>query len=165
MKISSAFPLKHQLQRSDCKSSVVVVTFLQCFRFFHIRYNVNCTGENENRMDWVRYLIFSSLLNHHCYIEDVNENEKSSTTKTLIIIHKFLYSLLIMTSVGEMNVNKLKEYSISQMVKRELLSERNTFIILKLGENLDKSAGVSTKQKNLWLWPDVIDWVWKWKDW
>ena len=54
-----------------------------------------------------------------------------------------------MTSVGEMNVNKLKEYSISQMVKRELLSERNTFIILKLGENLDKSAGVSTKQKNL----------------
>ena len=35
------------------------------------------------------------------------------------------------------------------MVKRELLSERNTFIILKLGENLDKSAGVSTKQKNL----------------
>ena len=78
----------------------------------------------------------------------LNENEKSSTTKTLIIIHKFLYSLLIMTSVGEMNVNKLKEYSISQMVKRELLSERNTFIILKLGENLDKSAGVETKQKN-----------------
>ena len=78
----------------------------------------------------------------------LNENEKSSTTKTLIIIHKFLYSLLIMTSVGEMNVNKLKEYSISQMVKRELLSERNTFIILKLGENLDKSAGVSTKQRN-----------------
>jgi len=54
-----------------------------------------------------------------------------------------------MTSVGEMNVNKLKEYSISQMVKRELLSERNTFIILELGENLDKSAGVETKQKNL----------------
>ena len=78
----------------------------------------------------------------------LNENEKSSTTKTLIIIHKFLYSLLIMTSVGEMNVNKLKEYSISQMVKRELLSERNTFIILELGENLDKSAGVETKQKN-----------------
>ena len=81
-------------------------------------------------------------------MEDVNENEKFSTTKTVIIIHKFLYSLLIMTSVGEMNVNKLKEYSISQMVKRELLSERNTFIILKLGENLDKSAGVSTKQRN-----------------
>ena len=81
-------------------------------------------------------------------MEDVNENEKFSTTKTLIIIHKFLKSLLIMTSVGEMNVNKLKEYSISQMVKRELLSERNTFIILKLGENLDKSAGVETKQKN-----------------
>ena len=82
-------------------------------------------------------------------MEDVNENEKFSTTKTVIIIHKFLYSLLIMTSVGEMNVNKLKEYSISQMVKRELLSERNTFIILELGENLDKSAGVETKQKNL----------------
>ena len=28
-------------------------------------------------------------------MEDVNENEKSSTTKTLIIIHKFLESLLI----------------------------------------------------------------------
>ena len=35
------------------------------------------------------------------------------------------------------------------MVKKELLSERNTFIILELGENLDKSAGVETKQKNL----------------
>ena len=80
-------------------------------------------------------------------MEDVNESEKFLTTKTLIIIHKFLYSLLIMTSVGEMNVNKLKEYQ-SDGEKRIAFSERNTFIILKLGENLDKSAGVSTKQRN-----------------
>ena len=52
------------------------------------------------------------------------KNSQQPRPKTLIIIHEFLYSLLIMTSVGEMNVNKLKEYSISQMVKRELLLVR-----------------------------------------